>query len=271
MRNRNDSTNLPAKYLPTTLGELRGQPAAVTSLQTFVRAVSATGEPAAFLFHGPSGTGKTSAAWALGYDLGCDRDDPYMGGITEIPSGLQDGAAVDQLLRQLTLRPLFGSGWKVAIINEADQMTRQAEGIWLDGLERLPRRTVVVFTSNDLAAFSGRLVSRCEQVEFSGRPADIADELHEFVRFVWKRETGKKLARIPQGLGLFDIAGGQLSFRLALQQLAPYCRSGQPLPDRFQPPIVRDSDTARADTFRQAAAKAVATRRAKAQGASHVA
>ena len=261
--NRHDSTNLPAKYLPPTLGDLRGQPAAVAALQSFVSHARESGSSAPFIFHGPTGVGKTCAAWAMAFDLGCDRDDPYMGGVSELPSGKQDGAAVEDLLRMLTLRPLFGSGWKVAIINEADLMTRQAEGIWLDGLERLPPRTAIVFTTNALTAISGRLFSRCESVEFTGDPALIRDELHAFVRHVWKRETGKTLRRVPDGLGLWDIAGGQLSFRLALQQIAPYCRSGAPLPDRFQPPIVRDSDTVRNDTYKVAALKAVATRRAR--------
>jgi hypothetical protein len=270
--NRKDSSNLPAKYLAGTLDDIRGQAAAVESLKSFVAHARPTGSSAAFLFHGPTGVGKSSAAWGLAFDLGCDREDPLMGGVIELPSGKQDGQAVEHLLSSLTLRPLFGSGWKVAIINEADLMTRQAEGIWLDGLERgLPSRTVIVFTTNNLATISGRLFSRCESVEFTGNPDELRDELHAFIRYVWKRETGKTLRRVPAGLGLWDIAGGQLSFRLALQQIAPYCRSGRQLPDRFQPPIVRDSDTVRNDTFKQAAAKAVATRRARAQEVSRVA
>jgi replication-associated recombination protein RarA len=259
-----DCTNLPGKYQPGTLGDLRGQPAAVECLQSFVREAE-SGRPAAFCFHGPTGTGKTSAGKALAFDLGIPRDDAWMGGLAEIPSGKQDGEAVEQLLRSLQLRPLFGSGWKVAIINEADRMTPGAEAIWLDGLESLPRRSVIVFTTNSLAAISGRLASRCELVEFDGSPA-VAADLHAFIRQVWRKETGKALRRIPEGLGVFDIAGGTLSFRLALQQIAPYARSGRPLPDRFQPPIVRDSDSVQQAAPRMAALKAVATRRARAAG-----
>ncbi len=68
--------------------------------------------------------------------------------MVEIPSGTQDGRAVEDLLRLMHLRPMAGSGWKVVIINEADRMTPQAEVMWLDGLrsEKLPAKTVVVFT-----------------------------------------------------------------------------------------------------------------------------
>jgi hypothetical protein len=262
---RSDCNSLPAKYRPRTLTELRGQPDAVAALTSFVERAKEQRGSAVFLFHGPSGVGKTSAAWALAFDLGCDRDDPLMGGVDEIPSGQQDGDAVDRLLRRLITRPLLGSGWRVVIVNEADRMTPQAETIWLDGLENLPSRTVVVFTTNDVSKLTSRFVGRCESIEFTGNPQRINGVFAKFVRTIWRKETGRSLAKIPEGLGVYDIAGGTLSFRLALQQLAPYCRSGRSLPARFQPPIVRDSDTARADVFRQAAAKAVATRRARAK------
>jgi DNA polymerase III delta prime subunit len=57
---------------------------------------------------------------------------------------------------------MVGSGWKVVIINEADRMTPQAEVMWLDGLEKLPAKTVVVFTTNNplLCTSSARLWPR---------------------------------------------------------------------------------------------------------------
>jgi DNA polymerase III gamma/tau subunit len=256
-----DSTNILRKYKPQTVSAIQGQPHVVASLSRFVDIAKQGGSSAAFLFHGPSGTGKTSAAWSLACDLGCDPADPWMSGITEIPSGLQDGTAVDQLLRSLRLRPLFGSGWKVAIVNEADQMTKQAEAIWLDGLEHLPPKSVVVFTTNDCTGLSSRFVSRCEVLEFHGEPAIVGPALAKHVKAVWRQETGKTLRKLPEGLGVFDIAGGQLSFRLALQQIAPYCRSGEDLPARFLAPIVRDCDQVQNDIGRQAAKKAWATRR----------
>jgi DNA polymerase III delta prime subunit len=117
----------------------------------------------AFIFAGSSGVGKTAAAWALAKDLGCDPD---WGGVVEIPSGTQDGRAVEDLLRRMHLRPMGGSGWKVVIINEADRMTPQAEVMWLDGLEKLPSKTVVVFTTNNLHKLTDRFIRRCEVQRF---------------------------------------------------------------------------------------------------------
>lgn len=256
-----NSSSLPAKYRPQTLPDVKGQSEAVQTLQGFVRAVQGTSDRAAFIFHGPTGVGKTSAAWALAFDLGCDKEDPMMGGIDEIPSGIQDGAAVQAALRSMILRPLFGSGWKVLIVNEADRMTPQAETIWLDGLEKLPPKTVVIFTTNNLETISARLASRCELVEFTGDPAVINGAFGKFIKHVWKQETGKALRCLPEGLGVFDIAGGTISFRLALQQIGPFARDGRDLPQCFQPPIVRGSETAVSTRTTNAAKKAWATRR----------
>ncbi len=257
---------LTEKYRPDTLANVKGQHEAVAILESFVSAAKDTRTSAAFLFHGPPGVGKTSAAWAMAFDLGCDKEDPAMGGIMEIPSGMQDASAVEETLRLLRIRPMFGSGWKVAIINEADRMTPGAEAMWLDGLERLPSKTLVIFTSNNTDNFSSRFFSRCEQVAFTGEPGKINGEFTKFVKQVWKAETGKSLRQIPEGLGIFDMAGQTLSFRLALQQMAPYARSNSKLPDRFQPPIVRESESRRSDVFKEAARKAVATKKARKAG-----
>ena len=162
--NHSNGESLVSKYRPQKLREVRGQPEAVRALRSFAAAPFAH----AFVFSGPTGVGKTAAARALAIELGVAADQEELGGLYEIPSGQQDGRAVEDLLRTLRLRPLFGSGWRLAIINEADRMTAQAETIWLDGLENLPERVVVIFTTNAPERLTDRLTSRCEAVEFSG-------------------------------------------------------------------------------------------------------
>jgi hypothetical protein len=128
---------------------------------------------------------------------------------------------------------MSGSGWKVAIINEADCMTTQAEAIWLDALERLPPKSVVVFTTNNLRRLSERFRRRCEVYRFDSTSATFRDALNALVRQVWKEETGCTLKRLPEGLGKFEAADENYSIGLALQQIAPYVRSGEPLPEAF--------------------------------------
>jgi hypothetical protein len=58
---------------------------------------------------------------------------------------------------------LFGSGWNVGIINEeSDRMALSVESVWLDALEHLPPKAVVVFTTNDPGRLSRRFRDGCE-------------------------------------------------------------------------------------------------------------
>jgi len=233
-----NGSNLIRKYRPESLSQLRGQPDAVKSLRSFV------GSPAsqAFVFSGATGVGKTAAAWALASELGCAIDQHELGGIYEIPSGQQNGAAVEDLYRGLALRPLFGSGWKVAIINEADRMTQAAETIWLDVLERLPAKTVIVFTTNEMQRLTSRLVSRCEWIAFDSSSLVFRRGMNALVRSIWKAETGEQLGKLPKNLGRFELAGEDLSIRVALQQIAPYIRRREPMPDSLDVPFIRSQD-----------------------------
>jgi len=259
-----NAVNLPCKYRPKTLTDLRGQPHVVQSLLSFVASVEREPASAAFVFHGPTGVGKTAAAWALAFDLGCPHDQPDLGGMHEVPSGMQDGRAVEDLLRSLRFCPLFGWGWKIAIINEADGMTVQAEQIWLDALENLPPKTVVIFTTNELGRLSDRLLSRCEILEFLAGGEAFEADVAKFIKTIWKKETGASLKAIPADLGRFDMAGGTLSIRLALQQIAPYIRSKQPLPASFAVPLIRDVANGVCQSGSAAAKKAWQTRKRKA-------
>ena len=62
----------------------------------------------------------------------------------------------------------------------------------------------------------------------------------DVVRQVWKRETGTDLDTIPQDLGKFELGSDEYSIALALQQIAPYLRTGDPLPASFAEPIIRE-------------------------------
>jgi hypothetical protein len=68
--------------------------------------------------------------------------------------------------------------------------------------------------------------------------------LETLVRMVWKAETGRDLETIPEDLGKFEMADDRYSIGLALQQIAPYARSGQDLPARFAVPFIRGSSPA---------------------------
>jgi hypothetical protein len=74
--------------------------------------------------------------------------------------------------------------------------------------------------------------------------AAVREGLEQLVRQVWKAETGRDLETIPEGLGKFEMADDRYSIGLALQQIAPFVRTGQNLPARFAVPFIRGSATA---------------------------
>lgn len=219
-----------AKYRPTRLREVLGQPEVIRGLQRFVQAPYST----PMLFHGESGVGKTSAAIALAHELGCAVREGPLGGLLEIASGEMSADAVRDHLRLLQYRPLMGSGWKVLVANECDRMLRPAETVWLDGLEHLPDRSVIIFTTNEPERLSQRFRDRCEVYPFASGPEALAPAIQSLARQVWQEEVGPTRPCPPlDTLGmptLGDDDSMHASFRLALQQLVPLIRQAKARP-----------------------------------------
>ena len=142
------------KYRPKRLTDIVGQDQAVSVLSRFC----AKPYSQAFILYGGSGLGKTAASFAVARELGCDLSPNVysLGGLHQIAAGEQKADAVRELSGQLARIPMYGSGWKVAIINEADQSSPQAQVVWLDVLENLPPRTVIIFTTNEIRSLSAR-------------------------------------------------------------------------------------------------------------------
>ena len=218
---RSGNIALTEKYRPRTIGDLCAQRQAVNLLTSFTQNPYAV----AFLFDGDTGTGKTSAAIALANDLGVDVNQAEFGGLYQIPSGEQTGDTVRRLVNSLHTRPFSGSGWKVLIVNEADHMTPNAAMVWLDALERLPRETVVIFTTNEAEKLPRRFRTRCECLHFESSALLLAADAQAFINRIWQAETGNDNAP-----SLFDlpyvIDGDSISFRQILQSLSVMIRSG---------------------------------------------
>jgi DNA polymerase III delta prime subunit len=207
---------------PRQLAGILGQPDAVSSLAEYVR----NPYPCAFLFYGPTGTGKTSAAQAVAAEIGVSVDDGEFGGYLEIASGEQTGESVRQAIRSCYTRPMIGSGWKVLTVNEADCMTPNASYVWLDALENLPPSTTVIFTTNDLEKIPQRLRDRCICLEFSGEPS-IRPHLQFLAEYVWRTHTGRDDCPVIDRFGKIEDKKGLLSFRRLLQNMERYIRTGK--------------------------------------------
>ena len=210
---------LSEKYRPSRLANLFGQPNVVTHLQTFV----ANAYPVAFLFSGETGTGKTSAALALAKELGCDLDQKEFGGVHVLASGEQSAEAVRECFQRMWLQAPCGSGWKVFILNEAERMHVQAETIWLDRLESIPPRTVIVFTTNHPQKISQRFRDRCVLHQFDSDAELLRDSARLLLTRIWRAEAGRRAdsKTINQAISAATV-GNQISFRRAVQLLQPH-------------------------------------------------
>jgi len=208
--------SLTEKYRPTSLDAIWGQEQVVKVLRSF----AAAPYPTAFVFEGETGTGKTSAALALAAELGCDLPAKEFGGVHTIASGEQSADTVRETYRQMHNCPWQGSGWKVVIVNEADRMARPAETIWLDVLEAIPPRTVIIFTTNEADRLSQRFLDRCTRLSFESDADKLARSARQLLAAIWRHETGQAVD--PSSFShLVDraTANGQISFRRAVQLL----------------------------------------------------
>src|SRR5262249_32261337 len=144
----------------------------------------------AFLFDGGSGTGKTSAALALAAELGIKVERAEYSGLWQIASGEQTGETVRAVMDKLRVTPWEGSGWRLLIVNECDYMSYAAQMKWLDALENLPPRTVIVLTTNHAGKLAQRLRDRCEAFTFESGALLMRPDLQALAARVWKAETG---------------------------------------------------------------------------------
>ncbi len=205
--------SLSERYRPATLAMMVGQGPTVFRLESFLE----TPYSAAFLFEGPTGVGKTTAALAVAAELGAVE----FGGLEIVKSGTQDAETVERVIDGFRFAPMLGSGWKVAIVDEADYMSVKAAQIWLSALEDLPSKTLVIFTTNDASKFKDRFLDRCERFAFDAEATVHTQDAQALADDVWTKETGgtdsPKVATMP---GVVN-ASGQISYRRVIRALEP--------------------------------------------------
>jgi DNA polymerase-3 subunit gamma/tau len=168
-----------ARRRPKTFDELAGQDFVAATLKNSLE----TGHIAhAYLFSGPRGCGKTSAARILAKALRCEK------GPTANPCGecaqcreIARGAGMDVIeidgasntgvndVRQIKEEVLFppSSGkYKVYIIDEVHMLSNNAFNALLKTIEEPPPNVVFIFATTELQKVPATIKSRCQQFNF---------------------------------------------------------------------------------------------------------
>lgn len=164
--------------------DLVGQERATTHLR---RAVEAGSVAHAYLFVGPTGAGKKSAARALACALFCDdgacgscreckrvRNNAHpdlhiLGpeGVTYVVSQIRD------IVRDVHLKPAEASR-KIYIIENADRFNDASASAFLKTLEEPPADVVMILLAREFDDVLPTIASRCQVVRFAPVPAPVA-------------------------------------------------------------------------------------------------
>ncbi len=171
-------TSLYRRFRPGTFAELRGQDHVVRALRT---AVASDRVAHAYLFSGPRGTGKTSAARILAKALNCEqpRDGEPCGvcrSCVEITRGTSldvtelDAASTNGVdaIRDLVNHAALGTPgrWKVYIVDEVHMLSAAAANALLKTVEEPPPHVVFVLATTDPQKVPATMRSRTQHLEF---------------------------------------------------------------------------------------------------------
>ena len=166
-------------WRPRTFTDLVGQDAVVTTLTTALE----TGRLAhAYLFSGPRGSGKTSAAKILARCIECEHGPTASPDNTcENCRSILDGTALDVLeidaasnrgideIRALRDAVKFAPSVmrkKVYIIDEAHMLTKEGANAFLKTLEEPPEWAVFVLATTSPESLPPTILSRCQRYAF---------------------------------------------------------------------------------------------------------
>ena len=138
---------LADRYRPQTWAEVVGNDKAIERIADLIVNAFEAGDPLVLLLTGPAGVGKSTVARLVARTLGADPCH-----IDVIPGGRCTADRVREVEDTMNHTVLFGSGWKIVIVEEIDKLPPAAAphviNLFLTLLESLPKQCCVIFTSN---------------------------------------------------------------------------------------------------------------------------
>ena len=163
------------------------------------------GDAHAYLFHGPAGVGKTTAAFAFaGALLGdarrvVERTHPDLR-IIEPLGDMIRVKAISELHHDLHLRP-FEADRRVYLLLAAHQLNDEAASMLLKDLEEPPLYATIVLVTDELGPIPATVRSRCQLVPFR--------RLSERAVRTWLDEHAPELEEV-EAMAIARVAAGRL-------------------------------------------------------------
>ncbi len=215
--------SLYRRQRPLTFSEMTGQEHVARTLSHAL----ARGQLAhAYLFCGPRGTGKTTAAKIMARAVNCiNYPAPEPCGECMSCRNIAAGVSMDVIemdaasnrgieeIRELRERTRYASSesrFKVYIIDEAHMLTHEACNAFLKTLEEPPPGVIFILATTDPSRLPSTIVSRCQRFNFHLlTPPQIMQRLRQVVeKEGWKAEDEalQLMARLAEG-SLRDALG----------------------------------------------------------------
>ena len=234
------------KYRPDSFQSIVGQGAMASTLRTAVQ----QGRLAhAYLFFGPRGVGKTTAARVLAKTINCLNLTPEGEACNECEScrAFNEGRSfnifeldaasnnsvedIRQLTEQVTMPPALGK-YKVYIIDEVHMLSVTAFNAFLKTLEEPPSYAIFILATTEKHKILPTILSRCQIYDF--KRITVGDITHH-LQYVAQSEgivadeaalgliAEKADGGMRDALSMFDriasFAGGQITYEHALESL----------------------------------------------------
>jgi DNA polymerase III delta prime subunit len=205
------------KYAPKTIDEC----ILPQALKDFFITARENKEVPNLILSGPPGIGKTSTIKALANDLGMD----FM-----MINGSEEGRFIDTIRNKVqnyaSTVSLTNTGKKILLIDEADNVTNDAQLALRGAVEKLQRNCIFIFTCNYKNKILPPLHSRCSVLDFTiptkERPK-IAAQFFERIGGILNKENIEYDKKVLVGL----IQKHFPDFRRTLNELQRFTSTGK--------------------------------------------
>lgn len=148
------------KYRPKTFEQILGNRTTILALENMLKDKESC--PHSFLFHGPTGTGKTTLARIVARELGCEDMN-----IIEIDTAQFRGIDTIRDLRKNAKYAPLGGGDRVYIMDEVHKITGEAQNAFLKILEDTPKHIYFILCTTDPNSLLPTVRNRCSQFQTS--------------------------------------------------------------------------------------------------------